>query len=324
MRFAAALFALLSVACVAPSLPVAGPPLVDLEEPPAFLVEPEDEAQRRALPRASFSGLELRDARRTLDALLGPPEGLEVVRVVENSPAAAAGLETGDVLLAVLAPASAAADELAFPSQWAEIEAALPPGTRVELAVDRAGRERRAALVLAERVGPPQRLLGERLREEERVGLVVRSATEVEAAAAELPPGAGAVVVGLARSSPWRGRGIAYGDLVRAVDGRRVDAPVVLLDALRQAPSSGAVRVEVQRGEERFELDLPLSRRERETRRVWVPLIANYERDGPRRSLSLVLGLVRHERTPAAWRLRLLYLIRIERGDGDRLVEREG
>ena len=57
----------------------------------------------------------------------------------------------------------------------------------------------------AARVAPAERDEGARFREEERVGFIVRSATEVEARSAGLAPGAGVVLVGLAAGSPWRG-----------------------------------------------------------------------------------------------------------------------
>ena len=327
---AAALFSALSLcACAGPSLPGRAPPLADMEEPPAWLVEPADEAARLELATGSFSGVRVRDGRQSLDALVGDPEGLEVASVVENSPAAAAGLEAGDLLLEVLEPKAQVAEllgsaALAYPSQWRALELGLSPGTEVVLLVDRAGRERRARFTLAPRVAPPERQVAERLREEQRVGLVLRTATEVEARAAGLAPGAGAVVVGLSRSSPWRRAGLVFGDLIAAVDDQPVLSPGDVLDAIRLADEDDPLLLLVVRGAERFPMVAPVGQRKRETKDVWVPLLFSFERGREQVAWSAILGLVRYEATPAAWKMRLLWFVRFGRGDADRLQSLDG
>ena len=87
-----ALFALLPAACsLRPDLVEQPPALADMEEPLDLRAEPDDESARVALPAGAFSGIYLRDARETLEAKLNDPEAVAVDRVVENSPAAAAG-----------------------------------------------------------------------------------------------------------------------------------------------------------------------------------------------------------------------------------------
>lgn len=93
----------LPLACAAP-LPVEAPPLHDMEEPVDLLAEPDDEAQRQDLPVGSFSGAYVERAQRSLEAELlddeaGGGDGVLVARVVENSPADAARIAVGDILL---------------------------------------------------------------------------------------------------------------------------------------------------------------------------------------------------------------------------------
>ncbi|MFQ5517227.1 MAG: RNA polymerase sigma factor, partial [Acidimicrobiia bacterium] len=76
--------------------------------------------------------------------------------------------------------------------------------------------EAEAVVQAMERLRPADRGETERFREEDRVGVVVRTATEVEARAVGLGPGGGAVVVGLSRTSPWREAGLRFGDLIVA------------------------------------------------------------------------------------------------------------
>jgi C-terminal processing protease CtpA/Prc len=303
-------------ACASASLPREAPPLVRMEEPLEWMREPDDEAARRALPKGSFTGLVVGDARATLEEMLGEPRGVLVAAVVENSPGAAAGVEAGDVLVA--ASAGERTLELHWPAEWRRLEDELEPGAEMRLVVDRAGAELDLALVTEARVAPRERLASQRFREEQRVGLVVRTATEVEARAAGLGAGGGAVVVGLTLESPWRGL-VVYRDLIRAVDGAEVAHPQVVLDRIREAPERAALRLELVRGGAPLTVDAPLSRREQRVREVSVPLLFTFERERDASRLSVLLGLVAWQRTPAAWRLRLAWLFTLSGGDSDRL-----
>ncbi|MEO0650843.1 MAG: hypothetical protein AAFZ65_09200 [Planctomycetota bacterium] len=312
----------LPLAACAATLPAEPPPLEALEEPPAFLAEPSDEEVRAALAPGTFSGLRVADARESLAALAGDPEGVRVARVVENSPADFAGLIEGDLLLE--ADAGQGWTELAYPSEWRAIELAGSPGTEVALLYDRAGAERETTLELEQRLRPAERTAVERFTEDARVGVVVRTATEVEARAAGLSPGAGAVLVGMAASSPWRGVDLTYGDLLVAVDGRSLAHPDVLLDAIRAGDDDGALTLTRVRAAERVDVVAPLSDRERRVREVSIPLLYRYERTPDERRWSAVLGLLHYTSTKAAWRFRLLWLFRFGAGDLDRLEEVDG
>jgi C-terminal processing protease CtpA/Prc len=132
------------------------------------------------------------------------------------------------------------------------------------------------------------------------------------------------VVVGLSLDSPWRAGGLVFGDLITHVDGEPVAHPEQLVDRVRTADADARLALDVRRGEQVFAVSLPLSRRERETSHVHVPLLLRYEREREASTTSLLLGLVRVRRTSAAWDARLLWFISFGRGDADRLVEVEG
>jgi len=299
-------------------LPVKAPALASMEEPLALQAEPQDEAARAALPAGSFSGLYVADARASLDALLEAPQGVRIERVVENSPGDTAGLEEGDLLLAVRT-SDGKQSELHWPSDWRAIELAQAAGSTLEIDYDRAGAERKAQLVLAARVHPSERVPVIRLREESRVGVVLRSPTEVEARAAGLAPGAGAVVVGLAAESPWRAAGVRFEDLILAVDGAPVAHPQVLLDLVRAAERSTTLTLSIARGSERLELETHVSRRAGETAEITIPLLFSYEYVRGTSETSILLGLIRHRHTAAAWDWRLLWFISFGGGDADKL-----
>lgn len=315
------LLACLTACSLSPDLPQR-PPLADMEEPLDLLAEPDDEAARQQLPAGAFSGLVLEDARDTLAAKLDQEAQLRIATIVENSPADAARLQTGDLLLEVRV-AGGAPQLLQRPSEWRQLELTTPPGTEVELLVDRAGREARTRLQLVARARPAPRQPAERFREEDRVGVVLRTATETEARAAGLGPGGGAVVVGLSRGSPWRGAGLRFGDLLVAVDGVAVAHPQGVLTAIRSADTE-TLRIEGRRDGTAFAVEAPLSERASALTELTLPLLFSYEADRGHSEWSLLLGLVNYRSTAAAWRFRLLWLIGFGGGDEDRLLEVSG
>jgi C-terminal processing protease CtpA/Prc len=297
-------------------LPKEPPPLADLEEPLELFAEPDDETERAALPPGGFTGLTLSEA----PALLGEdvPPGVEVIAVAENSPADAAGILPGDLLYAVLAPGGEER-EIRNASDFRKIELDAAPGTALRIGIDRAGVEAAATLTVAARKRSSPRTAAERYPETRRAGVVVRTATEVEARRAGLGPGGGAVVVGLSKASPWRDAGLLYGDLIAAVEGEPVSHPQVLLDAIREADEE--IGLAVFRDGESMEVRAPLTTRARETRRVSIPPLYFYESERGRTELSILLGLFRHRSTEAASDVRFLWLFSFESGDADRLIE---
>ncbi len=295
------------------------PALFDLEEPLALRQEPQDEAQRAALAPGSFTGVVTSDARQSLDALEQEPQGVLVSRIVENSPADAAGIEVGDLLLEATTEGRSTA--LHWPSEWRKLELDSPPGRTIELLLDRAGVETKASLVTAARVHAAEREAAERFREDERVGVVVRTATEVEARAAALGPGGGAVIVGLARGSPWRKDGLLYGDLVVAVRGEPCSHPEVLLEAIRTTAKDSKLALDLLRDGRPIHVEAGVSRRETEVHEFSIPLLYSYTNDRGHHETSVLLGLYKHESTKAAWKTRFLWFITFSGGDSDRLEE---
>ena len=56
-------------------------------------------------------------------------------------------------------------------------------------------------------------------------------------------------------------------------------------------------------------------------KQVYIPVLYDYERDGDRREMSLLLGLFGYTRTAVAGRTRIFWFITFSSGDADRLVE---
>lgn len=325
------LFALLLCAASAPfagacssllprDLPDAAPPLVDMEEPLTLQAEPDDEAARRALDLGGFTGVDVKDARASLDDT--DPGGVSVRRVVENSPGDAAGVVEGDLLLEVR-DAKGATHVLEWPSEWRRVELEARAGDRLQLKFDRAGVTMEASVTVTPRVRGTDRQDAERFREERRVGVVLRTATEVEARAAGLGPGGGAVIVGLSRRSPWRDAGLRFGDLLTRVGDKQVAHPQAVLDVIRAAEDDAVLPIRFVRKGQSRELDVALSERAAELTEFSLPLLFSYENDRGTTETSVLLGLVRHRATEVAWEWRILFFIRIAGGEADRLVGEE-
>lgn len=302
-------------------LPDERPRLANMEEPLELFDEPDDESVRLELPPGCFSGIYVTDSRQDLDALLGESDGVLVERIVENSPAALADIRPGDLLIEATT-ADGDVVELQWPSDWRQLELEAVPKTQVDLLVDRAGAEIERSLEWLPRARPATRADAGRFREEEKVGVVLRTATEVEARTAGLGPGAGAVIVGLAANSPWRRAGLQFEDLVVAIDNTPVSHPQVVLDAIRSAGRRDTLKVEYVRGQEETEVvRTRVTRRAGELREIHVPLLLRYEDKRGKTELSAILGLISYRATEAAWRVRLLWLFSFGGGSADRLEE---
>ena len=291
------------------------PPLADMEEPLALHREADDEVLRIALPAGGFTGAYVADARQSLEEMEADPEGLLVSRVVENSPADAAGLRDGDLIL------EANGKAVAWASEWLALELAAQPGAVLRVRYDRAGALGTADITVVARVRPTTRKEAERYREEDRVGVVMRTATEVESRAADLGPGGGAVIVGLSLGSPWRAAGLRFGDLIVKVGDASVSHPNVLLKAIRDAAEDATMPLTFRRDGKVSTLEVGVSQRRTELSRVRIPVLLDIERDRGTKTVSVLLGLYKRTTTRAAWDIRFLWLFKFQGGDADLLEE---
>ncbi len=301
-------------------LPEDAPPLADMEEPLALHQEPDDEDERTALPLGGFTGVVVSEAPQRLESLDEACATVRIVRVVENSPADAAGLWEGDLLLSAWLDGGAP-KAISYASQWRELELAANGGSTLYVRYDRGAVEREAAIDVLPRVRHTRRREVHRFREKDRVGVVVRTATEVEARAGGLGPGAGAVIVGLSAGSPWRSAGLRYGDLIVAANGAQINHPQVVLDLIREAEDDDEMVVTIVRDARSRELEVPLSRRQKELYELSIWPLFSYESDRGESEMSVLLGAVQQNTTNVAAEWRVLWLFTFASGDADRLEE---
>jgi serine protease Do len=177
----------------------------------------------------------------TLDPELARREGYPVARgalvdrVQENSPAARAGLEPGDLVVAIGDKALVAREDLTTALY------SVAPGTPVELSVRRDGRTLSVRLAA---IRPPQGL-GTRLLERS-VGIRVEADR------------AGVAITGVVRGSAADRKGLEPGDRILAANGQRVEEVEGLGREVLRGFDRGGMLLVVQRGRVAYNLGFPL------------------------------------------------------------------
>lgn len=151
--------------------------------------------------------------------------GMLIDSVDRGSPAAAAGLRAGDILLAI----NGQKVDGRFPEQLPPIQdtvASLSVGTPVKLTVKR-GAETRDHVVVTERL---ESRVGEEIALE-KWGLTARKVSRAFARENQLPDATGMVVLGVQPGFPAAIAGLARGDIITTINQTKV----VTLDVAREA-----------------------------------------------------------------------------------------
>jgi serine protease Do len=179
---------------------------------------------------------------------LDRPRGALVGYVDPDGPAKKAGIEPGDVILSVND------QEIEQSGTLSTQIAAMKPGSNARLRVWRDRKERviesRVAELQEENSGETRAPSGS--ERSGTLGLAVRPLTEDEKRIANTQ---GSVVVEDA-TSPASDVGIQPGDIIIGVNGRRIESPSQLRDAVRNA--KGSVALLVQRGEAQIFVPIPV------------------------------------------------------------------
>jgi serine protease Do len=176
---------------------------------------------------------------------LPQPQGVLVAQVEPRSPAAEAGIQRGDVIVAM--DGKNIDSYTTFRNQIA----ALRPGTRVELTVIREGQTLKRPVVLGERpsevaqAAPPQTPTPEEPRQ--TLGVEVQNLSPGLAQRFGYQVGQGVLVTAVAPESPADAAGIEAGDLIVSVNRQPVTSVNEFAGAIRQARGAGKALLLVQR-----------------------------------------------------------------------------
>jgi serine protease Do len=163
---------------------------------------------------------------------LKKPEGAMVDEPQNGSPAAKAGIESGDVISALNG------EPIKDSRDLAQKVAILAPGTSVKLDVLHKGESRTIDVTLGKLPNQRQANAGDRQSQDENgtphLGLRLAPAGEVAGSGDK-----GVVVTGVDPDGPAAEHGFQSGDIILAVGGKTVDNPSDVRKALSEAKSQG-------------------------------------------------------------------------------------
>jgi S1-C subfamily serine protease len=193
-----------------------------------------------------FLGITLQPLDRELADYYGMPDvtGVVINSVMQGSPAARAGLHTGDVISALNgAPVEAEKDEDL--GNFQRRVAALSPGSDATLRLSRAGKTRTAHVVIG-----TQPNLEPAEEASDALGIHVQEITANLARKERLASTRGAFVSYVARGSPARVARLQRGDVIVEIEGERIDDVAGFRRAIDRAEKLERFLVTAQRGEE--------------------------------------------------------------------------
>lgn len=176
--------------------------------------------------------------------------GVVVTQVVEGSPAADAGLQTGDVIVTL-------DDAIVTAQNLGELVAEYSVGDEVTLTVIREGDVQEIDLTLGER---PQEVAAAMPTIPERLATleVPEPSTRLGVAVDVTEDDSGAAVINVVDPSPAARAGIAVGDVITAVDGEPVENPTQLIDVISSYAPGDTVEVTVLRNGDEETIDVEL------------------------------------------------------------------
>jgi serine protease Do len=171
---------------------------------------------------------------------LSDDRGALVSEVVVASPAAAAGLKPGDVIVAVDGQPVAEARDLP------RLVAGRPVGSAAQVTFLRGGKRQTVRLVLGEL---PEERVAARSEEEGGLGLTVRDLTADLARELGLPGAGGVAITAVEAGTEAERAGLKKGDRILEVNRRPVASAAEVREALSEAGRGGAILLLVRRGE---------------------------------------------------------------------------
>jgi serine protease Do len=185
---------------------------------------------------------------------LGKPRGALVSQVQKDSPAAAAGVKQGDVVVAF------DGKPIERVGQLSRAVAAVTPGHRSELVVWRDGKEVKLQAEIAEMPGQDQVAAAEPAQagsDQPRLGLALAPISPEQREQLGLDADKkGVLITDVVAGGPAEAKGLQAGDVILSIDRKEVAQPSDVVTAIRKAHESGAksVLLYVSRdGKERFE-----------------------------------------------------------------------
>ncbi|WP_055459087.1 Do family serine endopeptidase [Chelatococcus sambhunathii] len=187
--------------------------------------------------RRGYLGVQIQPINEGIAEGLGLEEakGAIVARVEDGSPAAKAGIKSGDAILAV------DGQEVKNARELARDIAGFAPGRTVDITVWRGGKKSDISVTLA--TMPGEKTASAESGEEQagRLGLSLAPSGSVDGVDKD-----GVVVVGVEPGSPAEERGLRTGDVIVTVGGKKVETPQDVRQAVTELRKEGRKAVLMQ------------------------------------------------------------------------------
>lgn len=247
--------------------------------------------------------------------------GVTVTRVVENSPAEAAGIKEGDVIL------QANGTDITSPAQLLDLAETLPIGAAVKLKIDRDHEIKEVEMQTVARVEPPDADEDSERKtyiENRRLGVEFAALERERAEQLGIKPREGIEVLRLAEDGPLARKKLAPGAVISEIDGETIYSPEEFLAAVNAKELGEKMEIRYANLDGRWqEVDVRLPKQEREVRKINIPLLFGYERAPNKSSLTLPLYIFKRERIEDSAKYRVLWFFTFETGASDELLEVE-
>lgn len=181
-------------------------------------------------------------------------EGVLIGSVMDNEPAAKAGIQAGDVVLSVNG------EPVADPSALLRAVAIQKPGEKVKMVIWRNGAEKQVTVELGERGGKDAKSEGAAEKQSTpSLGLSVRPLTAEEAASVGLKGGQGLLVTNVTPDKPAAEAELREGDIILTANLKPLRTTQDLARVVTEdAKEKGAVILQIQRRGQVFFRTLPL------------------------------------------------------------------
>jgi len=178
---------------------------------------------------------------------LDSEKGALVADVVKDSPAARAGIETGDIIL------SFNGQDVDSMRKLPRLVAAIPPGTKVKMKVLRRGKVKKLKVVIAE-LKDEEMADGSPAEKGEldRLGMAVRQITPELAGQYRLPRDSGVVIIRIDPDGLAAEGGLHAGDIILQVNNSDIETVKDFRQAIKKAKKNKLVRFLVQRRNSRI------------------------------------------------------------------------
>jgi len=186
---------------------------------------------------------------------LDKPKGAIVARVLPDSPAADAGVQSGDVILSVNG------EEVTSMRNLPSLVAAVPPGEKANFKILRNGKEKEMAVKLGTREEPKKVAALTTQGEDSALGMKLSKLDPETRDHFGLPKNAkGVIITDIDPDSEAAAKGLDVGDVIVQVSGRSVDTPADIEKSIKAAKSSNrkAVLLLVKKEDQQRFVALPI------------------------------------------------------------------